>query len=76
VLIAEDIAQTLSDLGEESRIVTKANVDDIIENGKRIISQYNLNAQKKAMSSPAVKEIQKRFIKNPTTGKLEGSKKK
>ena len=76
MLIAEDIAQTLSDLGEESRVVTKANVDDIIENGKRVISQYNLDAKKKAMSTPAVKEMQSRFIKNPTTGKLEGSSKK
>lgn len=74
--IAEDIAQTLSDLGEESRVVTKANVDDIIENGKRVLSQASLEAKKKAMSTPAVKEMQKRFIKNPTTGKLEGSSKK
>jgi hypothetical protein len=76
ILIAEDIASTLSDLGETVGVVTKANVDDIIENGKRVISQYNLDAKKKAMSTPAVKEMQARFIKNPTTGKLEGSKKK
>lgn len=76
MLIAEDIAQTLSELGEESRVVTKTNVDDIIENGKRVISQYNLDVKKKAMSTPGVKEMQKRFIKNPTTGKLEGSSKK
>jgi hypothetical protein len=76
MLIAEDIAQTLSDLGEESRVVTRANVDDIIENGKRVISQATLDAKKKAMSTPAVKEMQSRFIKNPTTGKLEGSSKK
>lgn len=48
MLIAEDIAQTLSDLGEESRVVTRANVDDIIENGKRVISQATLDAKKKA----------------------------
>lgn len=76
MLIAEDIAQTLSDLGEESRVVTRANVDDIIENGKRVISQATLDAKKKAMSTPAVKEIQSRFKQNPTTGKLEGSSKK
>ncbi len=76
VIVAEDLGSTLSKMGINVGPVTKNNVDDVIETAKKAISDERIIAKKEAMSTPAVKEMQSRFIKNPTTGKLEGSSKK
>lgn len=76
VIVAEDLGSTLSKMGINVGPVTEKNVDNVIERAKKAISDERIIAKKEAMSTPGVKMVNDRFIKNPTTGKLEGSSKK
>lgn len=61
VIVAEDLGSTLSKMGINVGTVTEKNVDNVIERAKKAISDERIIAKKEAMSTPGVKEMQKRF---------------
>jgi hypothetical protein len=77
-----EMLKDVKDLFIKEKILSKAsaNNSDIIEEAAlRSLEDSNLvldAVKKKEMSTPMVKKVNDRFIKNPTTGKLEGSSRK
>lgn len=70
VIIAEDLGSTLSEMGINVGVITKENVDDVIERAKKAISDERIIAKKEAeaakqkeMSTPFVRDIKGRFDK-------------
>lgn len=77
VIMAEDVASTLNRAGIDVGVVTKNNVDDILERAKLAISEEQLNSKKKAMSTPGIKMMEDRVgTKKKVVSSLEQEAKK